>query len=273
MNYNELINKYFKNNKVKKCFFNQVDLYNKIKENIIIHNKYNIGDKVILNKGTLLHGTRISVDNLFKIKEKGILAVEFYDKKYPNQKKPYTAEFWNIKENILLNDYLLKYTESTLIFKTKTGDLKKFVKLSDIKKEIINMKNEDYANWEIYQTKEARFLPTVYNNINFAFIINTKNELVQSLISKNIQNNEFDELIKKKILPRWFYNKNVKNGFHNFDEFETEREIAVLFGVPSNIIEGIIVNKNIENNKKILDEIVGLFPNIYICNLDGYVIK
>lgn len=98
MNYNELINKYFKNNKVKKCFLNQVDLYNKIKETIIIHNKYNIGDKVVLNKGTLLHGTRISVDNLFKIKEKGILAVEFYDKKYPNQKNHILLNFGILKK-------------------------------------------------------------------------------------------------------------------------------------------------------------------------------
>ena len=273
MNYVDLINKYFKNKKVKECFLHQLSLYNQIKENVVINNKYNIGDKVFLNRGTLLHGTKVDVDNLSIIKENGILAVEFYDKQYPNQKKPYTAEFWDIKDDILLYDYLNKYTESTLIFKTKNGNIKKYVNLSNIKKEVINMKNEDYANWEIYQTKEARFLPNIYNNINFAFIINTDNTLIKSLISNNIQNNEFSEIIKKKILPKWFYNKNVKNGFHNYDEFETDREIAVLFGIPSNIIEGIIVNKNIENDECLLAKINDVFPNVYICNIEGIVIK
>ena len=108
MNYVDLINKYFKNKKVKECFLHQLSLYNQIKENVVINNKYNIGDKVFLNRGTLLHGTKVDVDNLSKIKENGILAVEFYDKQYPNQKKPYTAEFWDIKDDILLYDYLNK---------------------------------------------------------------------------------------------------------------------------------------------------------------------
>ena len=57
------------------------------------------------------------------------------------------------------------------------------------------------------------------------------------------------------------------------DDFFTDRESAILFGIPSNLIEGILVGRIYEKNNKILDEIKELLPNSYICNLDGIVIR
>lgn len=74
------------------------------------------------------------------------------------------------------------------------------------------------------------------------------------------------------ILPKWFYDKYVKGGFHNYDSYETKREVAILFGVPSVYIEGLCVNKEIENDKNKLKQIKELFPECYICNIDGVVI-
>ena len=58
----------------------------------------------------------------------------------------------------------------------------------------------------------------------------------------------------------------------NKDDFFTDRESAILFGIPSNLIEGILVGRKHEKDNKILNEIKKLLPNCYICNLDGKVI-
>lgn len=57
------------------------------------------------------------------------------------------------------------------------------------------------------------------------------------------------------------------------DDFFTNRESAILFGIPSNLIEGILVGRKPEKDNKILNEIKELLPNCYICSLDGIIIR
>ena len=56
-------------------------------------------------------------------------------------------------------------------------------------------------------------------------------------------------------------------------DFFTDRESAILFGVPVNFIEGILVGRTYEKDDSILNEIKELLPDCYICNLDGKVIR
>ena len=265
--YYSLINKYFKNKKVKDVFYKQIDLFFDVKHTN--NRKYMKDDLVELNNYNLIHGTKAGIKDLNKIKETGLLSVEFYDKEYNNQKNPYSCEFWHIKENILLKDYINKYTGGTVIYETKEGKVEKIVPFNEIQNEI-NNSDIEYLRWEVYQTKEARFLPT-NKNYPIAFILNLNNEY-KELLDYSIQGNKLDEKVKKKILPKWFYGKYVKGRFHNYDSFETKREIAILFGLPSILIEGIIVNKTLEKDKKSLNKIKGIFPDCYICNIDGKVI-
>ena len=58
----------------------------------------------------------------------------------------------------------------------------------------------------------------------------------------------------------------------NKDDFFTNRESAIVFGIPSLYIEGVLVGREYENNPDILKEIKELLPDCYICNLDGKVI-
>ena len=51
-----------------------------------------------------------------------------------------------------------------------------------------------------------------------------------------------------------------------------ERESHVVYGVPKCFVEGILVNREYEQNKEKLEIIKKAFPNAYICNLDGKVI-
>ena len=53
----------------------------------------------------------------------------------------------------------------------------------------------------------------------------------------------------------------------------TDRESAILFGVPSCFIEGILVGREFEKNDEGIKKLKESFPNCYICNLDGVVIK
>ena len=45
-----------------------------------------------------------------------------------------------------------------------------------------------------------------------------------------------------------------------------------MFGLPSKLIEGILVGRKLENDKYSLNYIKKKLPDCYICNLDGKVI-
>jgi len=64
--------------------------------------------------------------------------------------------------------------------------------------------------------------------------------------------------------------KFMKYGFT--DDF-FERAEYIIFGLPKNCIEGIIVGRKLENDEDYLLYLKKLFSNCYICNLDGIVIK
>lgn len=51
-----------------------------------------------------------------------------------------------------------------------------------------------------------------------------------------------------------------------------DRKSTILFGLPSNLIEGILVGRAYEKDTNKLEEIKAILPNAYICNLDGKVI-
>ena len=69
-----------------------------------------------------------------------------------------------------------------------------------------------------------------------------------------------------------YYERFIKERL-NKDDFFTDRESAILFGVPVNFIEGILVGRTYEKDDSILNEIKELLPDCYICNLDGKVIR
>jgi len=52
----------------------------------------------------------------------------------------------------------------------------------------------------------------------------------------------------------------------------TDREAAIMFGLPSRLIEGVLVARTTEKDKNKLKYIKSKLPDCYICNLDGKVI-
>lgn len=272
--YKKIIKKNFHNKKLINMFNNQLKFFQLEQNGEFIDNNKEIGSVVNLKEGTLIHGTRIEADKLSIIKETGLISPDFYSKVNKNKKKPWVVEFWHIKEETTLNNYLIKYCGCTIEFKSNDGKIKNSIisSLKDIEINIKKFKNEKYRDYIIYQNMEQRFLPNDYtNNSTMAFIVSATNETQRNLINVNVLDRNYDMKIQKKLFPKWFIKKYFVPKI--YDNYETDREVAYLFGIPSTMIEGIIVNREIENNLEQLEKIKEIFNCCYICNIDGVVIK
>ena len=268
----KIIKKHFKlHKKTIELFKEQIDEYNKLLAyDDIKKTKYNIADEVYIDNNTLIHGTRIEVEELEKISKNGLLAPEFLGKYNKNKKKPFVVEFWKIDEEISLKNYINKYCGVTIDVKFNNGEVMQHIitPIRDIEKEILSLK--DYRDYIIYQNQEQRFLPNNYNNNSTMAFILKLDDINAKLLKNDIFEVNFDQKILKQIVPRWFYNKYMHT--RNFDNYETGRERAVIYGVPSCLFEGILVSREIEKNKTEIEKIKKYFPNCYICNIDGDVI-
>ena len=235
--------------------------------------KYNIGDDVILKKGTLLHGTFRNIEGLKDIVNQGLIASWFIDGRI--SKYPSSVGVWNLKQDYKLNDYINFYSGGTVRYFNQHDDKKETEVLSYSQtNEILNRVIEkDYLVWQMEQTKEARFLPSlVQNKVQIGIIFNSDNKYTQKLLKGDILNyiNVDDESVRSFVNESYYDRFIVER--KNKDDFFTDRESAILFGLPSNLIEGILVGREYEKDTNKLQEIKSILPNVYICNLDGKVI-
>jgi len=236
------------------------------------HN-YKIGDNVLLKKGTFLHGTYRNLEGLKDIVNQGLIASWFIDGRI--SKYPSSVGVWNLKKDYQLLEYINFYSGGTIRYFNQHDDDKEteVIKYDEIKDLMNRIINKDYLVWQLEQTKEARFLPSlVQNKVQIGIIFNTNNDYAIELAKGDILNplNVNDDDVKD------FVNESYCEKFvidrKNKDDFFTDRESAILFGLPSNLIEGILIGRNYEKDKIILNEIKKILPNAYICNLDGKVI-
>lgn len=267
-NYLKSVDNFKLNDNTKELIKKQIELF----YNYNNRNKINFdNDEVILRNTNLIHGTRANLETLEIIASKGLIASEFYSDFNPNKKKPYVVELWNISEEIKLSDWIKKYAGVTIDFKNREGKVYKSVisEFDNIKNNI--QKESGFRDYIIYQNQEQRFVPNdiIENESTVAFIVEFDNN--DELIKNDIFNESFDNEIIKDILPEWFYEKYMKS--RNFDNYETGREKAILFGIPVSMIKGIMVSRKIENDISSINRIKRLFPNCYICNIDGKVIS
>lgn len=245
-------------------YYNAVDNYK------IENNHYKIGDLVELKKGTLLHGTYKNIEGLEKIAKEGLicdLIVEGRSSIYP-----LTVGVWNLQKNNLLKDYIDFYSGATIMFKgenIKETSVIPYSKMSDIMNIVTR---NDYHMWTMEQTKDARFMPSYQQeNVQIGIIFNGNNCYAQELLKVDILNIGISDVDVKPFINEWFYERFLKDRKEK-DDFFTDRESAVIFGLPSCFIEGILVGRKYEMDDTMLKRIKTLLPNCYICNLDGKVI-
>ena len=258
----------------KEFLLSQINKYYEAKNSKYIpNNNYKIGDDVKLKKETLLHGTYKNIDGLKEILKDGLISSWFIDGR--GSKYPSSVGVWNLKQDYLLKDYINFYSGGTVRYFNHMDSQKEteVIPFDKMDKFIANFISKKYLVWQMEQTKEARFMPSLVQDIvQIGIIFNADNKYVKDLLKGDVLNpqNVNDELVKDFVNEN-YYNQFIKDRI-NKDDFFTDRESAILFGIPANFIEGILVGRKYENDNKVLKEIKALIPNVYICNLDGKVI-
>lgn len=274
MNKNDYIKKARNNLKGKalKIVLNQIELFYNNDE--IVKNKYNVGELVHLKKGTFLHGLGLSPDAFDLIVENGFIAKDFTGK--TNNKIFNSVGMWNIQKDMYLSDYIKFYSGATFKYYEINNEKKeeKYIvaPYNEIESTAIKINNmENVWMWTCEQTKEIRFMPALSSNkVQIAFILNMESDYAKKLALADFFNKDMDKNILKhfcvKPFLKWYLNNPINPS-------TTDRESSIMFGLPSCLIEGVLVGRIYEKDKERLNYIKSKLPDCYICNLDGKVIK
>ncbi len=160
--------------------------------------KYSIGDEVKLSKGTFIHGIPGMLDNFDWIIKNGFLAVDFTESSEDKNKIKNSIGMWNIKNDMLLKDYINSYSGFTISYSIGRGPGSKTIsklipyhKFDELTEEINN--NEEIWTYWGDQTKEVRLIPSlVSNKRQIAFILNMDSEYAKKLAYNDVWNLDFD---------------------------------------------------------------------------------
>ena len=262
--------------KAKDLVLKQIDLF--YNEDMIIHkNNYSIGDYVFLKKSTYIHGIPGLLDNFDWIVENGFVATDFTSNSECKNKIKNSIGMWNIKEDCLLKDYINNYSGITITYIVGRGSesikVSKLIPYHKFDEETEKINNDENI-WTYWgeKTKEVRFLPSlVANKRQIAFILNMESDYAKEITKADVWNTELDEDLLKSFLDYRYYSEFLKVRF-NKDATTTDRESAIIFGLPSKLIEGVLVGRKLEQDIESLKYIKSKLKDSYICNLDGKII-
>lgn len=273
--YIEYANKNFDGTALE-IILNQIELFFDDKV-IVPKNKYNLNEYVNLKKGTFIHGIFGELENFDYTIKNGFISTDFTLESRPN-KICNSVGMWNIKEDCLLKDYINQYSGFTISYSIGRGpgsktmsELIPYHKFDEITEKINN--NDEIWSYCGEQTKEVRFIPSlVSNKRQIAFILNMDSDYAKKLSYNDVWNLDFDEETLKPFLDYRYVEKFINEDRLNRVATTTDRESAIMFGLPIKLVEGVLVGRKIENDKEFLNYIKSKLPDSYICNLDGRVI-
>lgn len=272
--YLNIINEKF-SGEARDLLVRQVELFYQERKDVS-KTKYNVGDAVFLKKGTFLHGIFGELENFAYTLENGFIAVDFTDCAR-NNKICNSVGMWNIKEDCYLKDYIELYSGFTITYTIGRGpgseevsELIPYHKFDEVTEKI----NNDEKIWMYWgnKTKEVSFLPSlVSEKRQIAFILNMESDYAKELIQADIWNTELDGEMLEPFIDYRYYPKFIEER-NKRTAVTTDRESAIMFGLPTELIEDVFVGRKIESDKEALDYIKSKLPDCYICNLDGLVI-
>lgn len=271
---NNVINKFSGN--AREILLKQIELFYDV-DNQITKNRYNIGDDVKLKKGTFIHGIFGELENFDFTVENGFISTDFTSEARPN-KINNSVGMWNIQDNMMLKEYINQYSGFTISYSIGRGPGSKTIsklipyhKFDEITEEI-NNNDEIWSYWG-EQTKEVRFIPSlVSNKRQIAFILNMDSDFAKKLAYNDVWNLDFDKETLMSFLDYRYVEKFINEDRIKRDVVTTDRESAIMFGLPINLVEGVFVGRKIEKDNKALEYIKSKLPDCYVCNLDGKVI-
>ena len=273
--YIENINNRFEG-KTKEILLNQVELFYQSNQDIN-KTKYDVGEDVRLTKGTFIHGIFGELDNFDFTLSNGFVSSDFTEEPRSN-KICNSVGMWNIQKDMLLKDYINEYSGFTISYSIGRGpgativcELIPYHKFDEFTEKI----NNDENIWSYWgdKTKEVSFIPSlVSDKRQIAFILNMDSEYAKKLAYNDVWNLDFDGEVLRPFLNERYADKFIETDRVDRNALTTDRESAIMFGLPASLIEGIFVGRKIENNEQSLKYIKDKLPECYICNLDGKVI-
>ena len=272
-NYIEYAKKTFQG-KALELVLNNIELFYKNEK--IEKNKYQVGEEVKLKKGTYMHGIPGLLDNFDWIVENGFISNDFTEENIHNKIR-HSIGMWVIQKDCLLQDYIKEYSGFTITYTIGRGPgSKEVTKLIPYHKfdEETEKINDDESIWMYWgdQTKEIRFMPSlVSNKRQIAFILNMESDYAKEMIKKDVWNIELVEEELKEFLDYRYYENFLKERVNRTAQ-TTDRESAIMFGLPATLIEGVLVGRKLEQDKDSLKHIKEKLPDCYICNIDGKII-
>ena len=272
--YIELVNNNY-SGEAKELLLRQIELF--YSDEVIDKNKYEIGDLVFLKKGTYIHGIPGLLDGFDWIIDNGFIGNDFTNQSVANKIKG-SIGMWDIQEDCYLKDYINKYSGFTVVYTIGRGpgskEVSELISYHDFDRytEELNDREDVWMYWGD-QTKEVRFIPSlVANKRQIAFILNMDSDYAKEIVKNDVWNPSFDketikDFIDYRYLDKFLVERNNRNAM------TTDRETAIMFGLPPKLIEGVFVGRKVEKDDNMLDYIKDKLPDCYICNLDGKVIR
>ena len=263
------------NGKALDMVLNQIEMFYD-KTNLLVYPNYKNGDDVKLKKGTFIHGIQGMLDNFDWVVENGFIGSDFSEPTVTNKIKN-SIGMWNIKDDCLLRDYIISYSGFTITYSKGRGpksieisELIPYHKFDEYTERINN--DDDVWRYQGEQTKEVRFIPSlVSNKRQIAFILNMESEYAKRLAKADVWDVDLDAETVKEFLDYRYFGRFLEERFNRSAQ-TTDREVAIMFGLPSTLIEGVLVGRIVEHDNVLLQHIKSKLPNCYICNLDGKVI-
>lgn len=165
------------------------DYFELTNSNYVVDNKYKINDEVLLNRNHLLHGIGKHTDIIDVFAERGIVSQDYFEEE-SNHAFGWESAFWNVKENISLQEYIKNY--SGMIAKVNGKYLQvAYGKLDDF---VEKMRDVDHWLWTAESSMEIRFMPSLARDVNqVGFILNTENEIAKRMREKSVFSDHFDK--------------------------------------------------------------------------------
>lgn len=261
--------------KALELVLNNIELFYKNEK--IEKNKYQVGEEVKLKKGTYMHGIAGLLDNFDWIVENGFISNDFTEENIHNKIR-HSIGMWVIQKDCLLQEYIKNYSGFTITYTIGRGpgskEVAKLIPYHKFDEETEKINNDENI-WMYWgdQTKEIRFMPSlVSNKRQIAFILNMESDYAKEMIKKDVWNIELVEEELKDFLDYRYYENFLKERVNRTAQ-TTDRESAIMFGLPATLIEGVLVGRKLEQDKDSLKHIKEKLPDCYICNIDGKIIS
>lgn len=245
---------------------------------VTVSHSYEVGDTVMLKKGTFLHGIPSRNGNMTSfdwVTERGFIAVDM-TKETTTHKIKNSIGMWKIDEDVPLRSYIEAYSGCTLTYSVGRGPLGvehtilvPYHKFDEVTESLLN--NDSIWTYRCECTKEVRFMPNlVADNVQIGFILDMSSPKAREMAKADVWDTDLSPEVLKYFTDARYYDKFVKERFSRTPA-TTDREVSIIFGLPSCLIEGVIVGRIAEKDNDIIRHIKEKLPQCYICSLDGVV--